>query len=485
MTVRRTRSASGSSISSSVVSHGPIGPCVSNDLPRVKVGERLASQSLNCTLSGLRGGVFASVLPVIAPDIPWNSGIMRAISVEAPEGLVVNAKQPAPCGGATVGGAYMVKNTAHSVISALATADPSTRDEAMAESTGSIQVFHVGGLNQHGYPFGGAVTEALTGGGGATAHHDGIDYAGPHEILSYQITNVEGDESNFPRLWLRREINTDSGGAGRHHGGSSLSSAFTVHDANFVHGVLMAHSLSMPSSTGLHGGLPGATHHVRLARGTNVKKALASGAAPVGVGDLDGPVTDYAGSPGELFLTPGDVVDWSFHGGGGWCDGIDADAQSVGADVARARISVEGAERYYGVVVKDGEVDVAATTRKRDEIRARRIAWPRSRSGDVPAVATRAGARRIGDKLLLAEAAGGGLVFACDCGHVLAPGSENWKTFAGRATLTAEDLGARVRLHPELVADGYACPGCGSLLAVEVRWQRDEPLHDVQLQRLS
>jgi hypothetical protein len=44
-TVSCMRSASGSSISSSVVSHGPIGPCVSNDFPRVKVGERFCSQS--------------------------------------------------------------------------------------------------------------------------------------------------------------------------------------------------------------------------------------------------------------------------------------------------------------------------------------------------------------------------------------------------------------------------------------------------------
>ncbi len=33
---------------------------------------------------------------------------------------------------------------------------------------GATQVLHLGGINQHGYPFGGAATEALAGGGGAT-----------------------------------------------------------------------------------------------------------------------------------------------------------------------------------------------------------------------------------------------------------------------------------------------------------------------------
>ena len=59
----------------------------------------------NCTISGLRGGVFASILPVLAHDIPWNSGVMRAIKVTAPEGSIVNARHPAPCGAATTGAA--------------------------------------------------------------------------------------------------------------------------------------------------------------------------------------------------------------------------------------------------------------------------------------------------------------------------------------------------------------------------------------------
>lgn len=147
----------------------------------------------NCTESGLRGGVFASVLPVLAPDIPWNSGVMRALRIEAPLGSIVNAQHPAPVGAATIGASYMVKNVAHAVVSALASTDEATRGEAMAESTGSIPVFHVGGLNQYGVPFGGAVTEALSGGGGATLGSDGIDCAGPHEILEYKFTNVEGD----------------------------------------------------------------------------------------------------------------------------------------------------------------------------------------------------------------------------------------------------------------------------------------------------
>lgn len=435
----------------------------------------------NCTESGLRGGVFASVLPVLAHDIPWNSGVMRALKIDAPKGSIVNAQHPAPCGAATIGASYMVKNVAHAVISALASTDAATRDEAMAESTGAIVVFHLGGLNQYGEPFGGAVTEALSGGGGATLGADGVDVAGPHEILEYKFANVEGDESNFPMLWLRRELDTDGAGAGRNRGGSSLSSSFTVHDAGFVHGVMMAHSLSMPSSSGLHGGLPGSTHYVGISRGTDVAAKLADGAGIRRGVEAGGDYTDYSGTPGEMMLFPGDVIDWSFHGGGGWGDPLDADPARVLADVVDNRVSAGAAERLYGVVVTGDTVDEDATSRRRDELRAQRLAWQAGPEAVLPEVATDASRRPVGDRLVLVAAADGSQVFGCECGELLAPSTVNWKLHARRNVLGADDLGGKVRLHPGLVAEGFACPGCGSLLDVEVRAADDPVLHDFEI----
>ncbi|UDY23394.1 hydantoinase B/oxoprolinase family protein [Nocardioides sp. Kera G14] len=432
---------------------------------------------VNCTISGLRGGVFASVLPVIAPDIPWNSGVMRAIEIEAPEGLIINCAKPAPCGSATVGGAYMVKNTAHAAVSTLAGIDDVTRSDAMAESTGAIQVLHIGGLNQYGVGFGGALTEALCGGGGATPEADGADFVGPHEILSYQFNNVEGEEVAFPLLWLRREFNTDSGGAGRHHGGTSLSAAWTVHDADFVHGVHMAHSLSMPASTGLHGGLPGSTHAVTVARGTDVNEALATGRSVTGAADLQvdpAQVTVFDSNPGEQMFFPGDVMDWSFHGGGGWGDALDADPETIARDVQEGRISETGARRHYGVVLAEGVVDAAATEAARADVRRQRREWNRALVEEFAPVTGEA--RVVGDRLRIVA----GHV-ACECGRTLATSGEDWKQYAGHATLTADELGEKVRLHPDLVADAHACPGCGGLLSVEIRHHEDAPLRALTL----
>ncbi|BBZ03779.1 N-methylhydantoinase [Mycolicibacterium chitae] len=410
----------------------------------------------NCTMSGLRGGVFASVLPVLGYDIPWNSGVMRAIEVHAPEGSIVNAAHPAPCGAATVGAATMVQNTAGNALAKLAGADEAVRAEAMAGSTGAVMIFHIAGQNQYGEPFGGALTEVLAGGGGATAAANGVDYRGPHEILTAQFNNVEGEESVFPLLYLRRGANTDGGGAGRHHGGVSTSSTFTLHDTERMHGVLAGHSMSMPSTSGLHGGMPGSTHHVNITRAS-------------------GEQITYTGSPGEVSLAAGDVVDWSFHGGGGWGDPLDADAEGVLADVRAGRISAAAAQRHFGVQLRDGALDEAGTAAHRDQMRAARRDWPQAKQCAAQPVSM-TDARPVGDRLMLT-----GQGYACDCGQPIAPAEHNWKDYACRGALSAEELGPKIRLHPGLRAEGYACPGCGALLTVEVRAADDAPLFDLEL----
>ncbi|WP_193045642.1 hydantoinase B/oxoprolinase family protein [Mycolicibacterium baixiangningiae] len=432
----------------------------------------------NCTMSGLRGGVFSAILPVLAHDIPWNSGVMRAIEVTAPEGTIVNAKHPAPCGASTTGATTIVQSTAGSALSTLVSTHDELRGEARAVTTGGLMVFHIAGRNQYGEPYGGAMTEVLAGGAGANVNRNGVDYRGPNEILTGQFNNVEGEEAVFPLLYLNRSANTDGGGAGRHHGGLSVSSSFVLHDTDALHGVMAGHSMSMPNSLGIHGGMPGSTHQVTIVRGSDIDATLAGGSMTAD--DVAGERVVYTGSPGEIQLAAGDVVDWSFHGGGGWGDALDADPDTVLDDITAGRLSVESAARLYGVVVVDGAVDYEETSARRSRERARRRLWAKDKTFGVVQLDLMGGARTVGDHLVLAHD-GVSLVFACDCGNVIAPADENWKGYAAHSRLAAEDLGPKIRLHPGLRADGYACPGCGALLAVEIRAHGDEPLRDLEL----
>ena len=51
---------------------------------------------VNCTLNMSRSAVICGVMMALGADIPANAGCYRPVIVKAPEGLVVNARSPAP-----------------------------------------------------------------------------------------------------------------------------------------------------------------------------------------------------------------------------------------------------------------------------------------------------------------------------------------------------------------------------------------------------
>jgi N-methylhydantoinase B len=75
-----------------------------------------------------------------------------------------------------------------------------------------------------------------------------------------------------------------------------------------------------------------------------------------------------------LTLDTGDVVEFETSGGGGFGEPLDREPARVLGDIASGLVSLEQAEADYGVVVRDGAVDEAAT----NELRAKlpRSAYP-------------------------------------------------------------------------------------------------------------
>ena len=61
-------------------------------------------------------------------------------------------------------------------------------------------------------------------------------------------------------------------------------------------------------------------------------------------------------------------------GGGGFGNPLLRDPERVRADVVRGLVTVEAAERAYGVVLRDGAVDEAATVQRRAALAAERPA---------------------------------------------------------------------------------------------------------------
>ena len=65
---------------------------------------------INATRAGLAGGVTGALIPTLGFGIPWNAGLLRPVTITAPDGLICTARHPAPVGAATVETIWTVTN---------------------------------------------------------------------------------------------------------------------------------------------------------------------------------------------------------------------------------------------------------------------------------------------------------------------------------------------------------------------------------------
>jgi N-methylhydantoinase B len=124
-------------------------------------------------------------------------------------------------------------------------------------------------------------------------------------------------------------------------------------------------------SEGLAGGYPGAPNSYVW-----VKAPAEGGDAPVtaaaGLEDIAGEHERV--SWGVFPLMGRDALYVRWNGGGGYGDPIARDPEAVATDVTAGLVSADSAKAIYGVALKDGAVDGAATDALRIGIRKGRLA---------------------------------------------------------------------------------------------------------------
>src|ERR1700733_5575224 len=128
---------------------------------------------INCTYSGLKGALFSGLLPILAPDMRWNEGVLHPIIIRAPEASVCNAKWPAPVSGATICAAWVVVNATVAALSRMVACTPGWLQEGQAVTKGHQMILTLAGADRDGSPYGTFFMDALAGGGGAFVAHDG------------------------------------------------------------------------------------------------------------------------------------------------------------------------------------------------------------------------------------------------------------------------------------------------------------------------
>jgi N-methylhydantoinase B len=292
---------------------------------------------INAPLSFCKSNVYAALRSVMSADVPNCHGYTRPITVIAPEGCLVNAVYPAPCGARGITGYRIVD----CMFGALAEAVP---ERVAADGAGGSTLPSFGGrVDGKNFVF----SECIMGTWGATSKHDGQDGV-PHMASNQANIPVEMIEADYPILIERYGFVADTGGAGQYRGGLGLVRDYRLLADDVYFGVRSDKVAHPPH--GLAGGRTGAP---------TVNRILAA---------TDRSVPTLPTEP--ITLSHGDVFHHVMAGGGGFGDPFARDPERVLADVLDDRVSIDHAATAYGVVIAaDLTLDFAATRARRDAIK--------------------------------------------------------------------------------------------------------------------
>mgnify|MGYP000433430819 CR=1 FL=1 len=202
--------------------------------------------NVNAPLAVAKSAVYFVVRCVTDPEIPPNQGCYDPISVEVPEGSLLNPDAPAAVVGGNVETSQRVTDV---VFSALADAAP---ERVPAQGQGTMNNLTIG--SRAGGSDGFTYYETIGGGFGARPDKDGMDgvQVGMTNTLN---TPIEALEAEYPFTVEKYAFREGSGGDGEYRGGLGLVRSLTVETAAVV-SLLTERRRHRPA--GAAGGEPGA-----------------------------------------------------------------------------------------------------------------------------------------------------------------------------------------------------------------------------------
>lgn len=451
----------------------------------------------NSTLPSTTAHVAIALTNQLFWDVPWSDGKMRPVEIRIPEGSALHCRFPAACGRSPRIGQYVVDAVRECLAKMLYAAG---RLEDVNASWGSFWYlggpgFFYGGHNARGLPTAQGLYDIHGGGFGATPTRDGVPTGGSANIPSAGISDIERIEQQYPFCYFARSHNPDGAGFGRYNGGHGSARLLIVRGSTDLTVDVAPYGGLPHGAFGLFGGYPVGAGGIRAALEPDgaLERRLGEGDYPADVDDaLDrgwASVHLFPAGAGRVAVPEGYLLSDFTQGGGGYGDPLDREPELVAADCARRLIRRRTAELIYGVIMTgDGSVDGPATERRRAEIRDRRrqgshaeVPPPLDASGWQPAI-------RFHEYLELGTTADGIAAVRCRrCGELLCRADQNYKRFALRTRRELAELAGHGMpdASPYLaVLHEYSCPGCATLLQVDV-WcpavGGEEDLWDIQI----
>lgn len=311
------------------------------------------------TFSGLVAG-----MKYFLPDVPLNSGFYRPLSVVSEPNSIVDARWPV----AMAGFVDVFEKIMNIVFKLWSDQVP---ERAMA-CTFNLEYFLTGGLDARRedkpiYMF----YDWLPGGWGGRNGKDGCNVTASVFGTGLQSQPVEGQERLSPIIVEEYKILKDSAGPGKYRGGVGASKVgrFTK-----VESAVLSCICDRERSVvwGINGGLPSIPHGMWVERGATGEREW------------------HGALFSDVPVQNSDKFDRPSAGGGGFGDPLERDPKAVMRDVEDDYVSVERAERDYGVVLKvvdedlaEYEIDETATQKARADIAAARRGWIEEDAEDV------------------------------------------------------------------------------------------------------
>jgi len=272
---------------------------------------------VNATLGSASSAINFAIMACADRPIAPNEGCYRPIEIIAPEGLVVNARHPAPV-------AHRIA-TCHTLLNvlfgALAQAVP---DRIPAAYYGvsyvcSFQTIESDDTHK-------VLVEIEVGGCGAHPEQDGASgfSFGMHNNNNIPIEMIESDA---PVTLTGYGLLPDTGGAGKTRGGLGLYREWRIDARRASFTAQMDRFRFQPY--GLAGGQPGAVGRLTLIR--------------------NGKATALHSKVGNMALEKGDIIRLETSGGGGNGDPALRPRAAVRDDIESGYITAQGAALHYGV----------------------------------------------------------------------------------------------------------------------------------------
>ena len=268
------------------------------------------------TVSAAIGCVKAALT---SPDIPYNAGITRPVTVTAPYGSLLNPKHPAPVRARMTA----TNRVFNAVMKALAQVVP---DKVIATGFDTTTGPYLSHRSDAGYK---VYHEIIGGGYGASAHNNGCSGVdGP--LGNCSNAPVETLDMDFDYFRVSEySLIQDSGGGGEFRGGLGVRRRYEILKDDVQYAQYGDRFQFQPE--GLFAGEPGSLAYCTIERGGEISQLKSKESA---------------------WLQTGDVLTVNTGGGGGYGSPTRRAGDQLDDDVEQGKVSPEAATAVYGADIE-------------------------------------------------------------------------------------------------------------------------------------